>query len=169
MPKWQYWLWTFKFIDVKAECAEEGTFFTNRFPSLRTFVNKKVGIWKNQAQHSIRPSTTDIIKVVLVFLILSTKILREGNLFVKKVPTTANSALVGKVNVPNFHNLLLTENLNLCWILQIIRKSLTFFWQCIQQKNLHCKSYWKFRTLILLLHMYSSYVVLYVFNNAITK
>ena len=28
----------------KAEFAEEGTFFTNRFPSLRIFVNKKVGI-----------------------------------------------------------------------------------------------------------------------------
>ena len=28
----------------KAEFTEEGIFFTNRFPSLRTFVNKKVGI-----------------------------------------------------------------------------------------------------------------------------
>ena len=28
----------------KAELTEEGIFFTNRFPSLRTFVNKKVGI-----------------------------------------------------------------------------------------------------------------------------
>jgi len=28
----------------KAEFVEEGTFFTNRFPSLRTFFNKKVGI-----------------------------------------------------------------------------------------------------------------------------
>lgn len=79
------------------------------------------------------------------------------------------ASLVGKVNVPNFQNLLLTENLNLCWVLQIIQKSLTFFWQCILQKNLHCKTYWKYRTLILLLHMYFSYVVLYVFNNAITK
>ena len=31
----------------KAEFAEEGTFFANRFPSLRTFVNKKVGNRKN--------------------------------------------------------------------------------------------------------------------------
>ena len=30
--------------DTKAEFAKEGTFFTNRFPSMRTFVNKKVGI-----------------------------------------------------------------------------------------------------------------------------
>ena len=28
---------------IKAEFAEEGIFFTNRFPSLRTCVNKKVG------------------------------------------------------------------------------------------------------------------------------
>jgi hypothetical protein len=28
----------------KAEFAEKGTFFANRFPSLRTFVNKKDGI-----------------------------------------------------------------------------------------------------------------------------
>ena len=28
----------------KAEFAGEGTFFGNRFPSLRTFVDKKVGI-----------------------------------------------------------------------------------------------------------------------------
>ena len=32
----------------KAEFAEEGTFFANRFPSMRTFVNKKVGIRKTQ-------------------------------------------------------------------------------------------------------------------------
>ena len=31
----------------KAEFAEEGTFFANRFPFLRTFVDKKVGIQKN--------------------------------------------------------------------------------------------------------------------------
>ena len=33
----------------KAEFAEEDIFFTNKFPSLKTFVNKKVGIWKNKA------------------------------------------------------------------------------------------------------------------------
>ena len=33
------------FFLYKAEFAQEGTFFTNRFPSLRTFVDKKVGIW----------------------------------------------------------------------------------------------------------------------------
>ena len=32
---------------AKAEFAEEGTFFANRFPSLRTFVNKKVENQKN--------------------------------------------------------------------------------------------------------------------------
>ena len=31
-------------VITKAEFAEEGTFFVNRFPSLRIFVNKKVGI-----------------------------------------------------------------------------------------------------------------------------
>ena len=31
----------------KAEFAEEGIFFANRFPSLRNFVNKKVGFQKN--------------------------------------------------------------------------------------------------------------------------
>ena len=39
---------------------------------------------------------TDIIKLALVFSIskfLLTKILSEGNLFVNKVPTTANSAV----------------------------------------------------------------------------
>jgi hypothetical protein len=30
--------------NVKAEFAEEGIFFMNRFPSLRNFVNKKLGI-----------------------------------------------------------------------------------------------------------------------------
>ena len=33
----------------KAEFAEEGTFFANRFPSLRTFVTKNVEIWKKIA------------------------------------------------------------------------------------------------------------------------
>ena len=33
---------------TKAEFAEEGTFFVNRFPSLRTFVNKKVGVSKTK-------------------------------------------------------------------------------------------------------------------------
>jgi hypothetical protein len=32
------------FCNSKAEFAEEGTFFVNIFPSLRTFVNKNVGI-----------------------------------------------------------------------------------------------------------------------------
>ena len=31
----------------KAEFAGEGSFFANRFPSLRTFVNRKVGLCKN--------------------------------------------------------------------------------------------------------------------------
>ena len=31
---------------IKAEFAEEGTFFTNRFPSLRIFVSKKFEIKK---------------------------------------------------------------------------------------------------------------------------
>ena len=29
---------------LKGKCAREGTFFANRFPSLRNFVNKKVGL-----------------------------------------------------------------------------------------------------------------------------
>ena len=36
------------------------------------------------------------------------------------------ASLVGKVNVPNFQNLLLTENLNRCWVLQIIKSPLLF-------------------------------------------
>ena len=31
-------------FETKAKFAEEGTFFANRFPSLTTFVIKKVGI-----------------------------------------------------------------------------------------------------------------------------
>ena len=34
-------------IGIKALFAVEGISFANRIPSLRTFVNKKVGIWKN--------------------------------------------------------------------------------------------------------------------------
>ena len=33
---------------TKAEFAEEGTFFANRSPSLRIFVNKRVGIWRTK-------------------------------------------------------------------------------------------------------------------------
>ena len=50
---------------------------------------------------------TDVITVALVFLIfnfLLTKILREGNVFVEKVPTTANLALL----VLNFYKKKLT-------------------------------------------------------------
>ena len=32
---------------TKDEFEDEGTFFVNRFPFLRTIVNKKMGIWKN--------------------------------------------------------------------------------------------------------------------------
>jgi hypothetical protein len=60
-------LWTFKFIDVKVEFAEEGIFFTNRFSSLKTFVNKKVGILTKPTKYTT--FKTDIIKVVLVFSI----------------------------------------------------------------------------------------------------
>ena len=57
----------------KAEFAEKGTFFANRFPSLRTFVNKKDGIWNNYVSPPSIHTTfkTDVIKVVLVFLISS--------------------------------------------------------------------------------------------------
>ena len=34
---------------TKGKCAQEGTFFANRFPSLGNFVNKKVGFRKNKA------------------------------------------------------------------------------------------------------------------------
>ena len=52
-----YWVLIFLIVIVqhnrvastKAELAKEGTLFANIFPSLRTFVNKKVGIWKNKA------------------------------------------------------------------------------------------------------------------------
>ena len=52
----------------KAEFKEEGTFFANIFPSLGNSVNKELEIEKTM--------TTFVISVL--------KILREGNLFVKK-------------------------------------------------------------------------------------
>ena len=72
-------------------------FFTNRFPSLRTFVNKKS--WKSK---KIRPLIINFKNCILVGLsffkfqlFLLTKVLREGNLFVKKkIPSSVNSALV---------------------------------------------------------------------------
>ena len=56
-PKYHYHIFqgfnlnlkTFYVTNSKAEFAEEGTFFANRFPSLRTFVNKKLDIEKKQA------------------------------------------------------------------------------------------------------------------------
>ena len=53
-PKYHYHIFqgfnlnlkTFYVTNSKAKFAEEGNFFANRFPSLRTFVNKKVGNWK---------------------------------------------------------------------------------------------------------------------------
>jgi hypothetical protein len=47
----------------KTEFAEESTFFVKRFPSMRTFVNKKS--WNSK---KLKPTfKTDIIKVGLVF------------------------------------------------------------------------------------------------------
>ena len=48
-----------KYISANAEFAEEGTFFANRFPSLRTFVNKKSWNLKK-----IRPPSIQLLKLI---------------------------------------------------------------------------------------------------------
>ena len=65
---------------TKAEFAEEGTFFTNRFPSQLLLIK-----FKKLSPPSILGG--------LSFLNFINKSW-EGNLFVKKVPSSANSALV---------------------------------------------------------------------------
>ena len=68
----------------KVELSEEAT--TNRFPSLRTFVNKKSWNLKKK----LSPPSVQLLKLIYYKSGLSffdfqlTKILREGNLFVKK-------------------------------------------------------------------------------------
>ena len=53
---------------TKAEFAEEGTFFANRFPSLRTFGNKKLEFEKTKPTY-YTTFKTDKFKVVFVFSI----------------------------------------------------------------------------------------------------
>ena len=43
-----------KYISTNAEFAEEGTFFANRFPSLRTFVHKKSWNLKKLHPHRLK-------------------------------------------------------------------------------------------------------------------
>jgi len=91
-PKICFWIphaWPQKNQDhIEAELAGVDTFFTNRFPSLRTF-------------------KTDVTKEVVVFSISNfslTLFPREGNLFAKKVTSSSNSALTDSKPTFDFFN-----------------------------------------------------------------
>ena len=88
---------------TEAKFAKEDSFFTKYFLPWGLLLWKKLEIQQTKPTFGM-----SVLKVVfLVSLIfwfpsfISTKILKEGNLFVKKVPTTTNSALVFPVLGPS--------------------------------------------------------------------
>ena len=70
-----------KSVSFKAKFAVVGTFFINRFPSLKIFVSKKVGNREKQDHFYYISYNRGGLSFFQIPTFSSTKVLREGNLF----------------------------------------------------------------------------------------